>query len=466
MANKPSIPKGTRDFSPRAVVRRNHIFSTIQSVFESHGYQPIETPAMETLETLLGKYGEEGDKLIFRILNSGDYLGKSGIHELIRGNQHAEDLSDASRELAGRITEKALRYDLTVPFARYVVQHRNEITLPFRRYQIQPVWRADRPQKGRYREFIQCDVDVIGSDSLINEVELLSIIDRVFALLDIKVSIRVNNRKVLAGLASFIQSSEKLTDLTVAIDKLDKIGEDGVRAELIEKGIDQNQVDKLMPLIGEKGSWRDLSKRLEPLFIANETAMKGLQEIGTVFSLADEIGIKAELVFDLSLARGLSYYTGAIIEVKVTETEMGSVCGGGRYDNLTGIFGMPDMSGVGVSFGADRIYDVLETLNRFPATSHLLTQVIILNFGDEFLTDCFKLASDLRQLDLKVEVYPDAAKVKKQMQYADANQIPLVIMMGEDEKAAGSVTLKDMRTGKQQLIPLINLHNIIPEWIA
>jgi histidyl-tRNA synthetase len=447
-SNKPSIPKGTRDFSPIEMNRRNYIFFAIKKVFEQFGYQPIETPAMETLGTLLGKYGEEGDKLLFKVLNSGDFLSAVSPDDLREGN---------ATRLSTQISEKGLRYDLTVPFARYVVQHRNEITFPFRRYQIQPVWRADRPQKGRYREFFQCDADVIGSDSLINEAELLQIADQVFTQLGIKVVLRLNNRKILGGIAEVIGHADKITDITVAMDKLDKIGIDKVNEELSARGIDALAIERLQPIIQLGGSNAEKLEQIGKVLAESEEGMKGIAEILKVFRLSEIMGIQSPLELDLTLARGLNYYTGAIIEVKAADVSMGSVCGGGRYDNLTGIFGLPGISGVGISFGADRIYDVMLELNLFPSATASSTQVLLVNFGGKEEQLSIQMAGRLRALGLNTEVYPDNAKIKKQFSYADSKQIPWVIIIGENERTTGTYILKNMETGEQQ--------NITPEMI-
>jgi histidyl-tRNA synthetase len=442
-SNKPSIPKGTRDFSPTEMNRRNYIFATIKKVFEQFGYQPIETPAMENLSTLLGKYGEEGDKLLFKILNSGDFLSSANQNELQPGN--------ASR-LATKISEKGLRYDLTVPFARYVVQHRNEITFPFRRYQIQPVWRADRPQKGRYREFYQCDADVIGSDSLINEAELLKIADQVFGQFGIKVILKLNNRKILAGIAEIIGHADKITDITVAMDKLDKIGLEKVNEELSERGIDAQAIERLQPIIQLGGSNTKKLEQLAKVLAGSEEGQKGIAETTEVLQLSESMGITSSIELDLTLARGLNYYTGAIIEVKAADVPMGSICGGGRYDNLTGIFGLPGISGVGISFGADRIYDVMLDLDLFPKTTASSTQVLLVNFGGEEEKICIQLAARLRTIGLNTELYPDNAKIKKQFSYADSKQIPWLIIIGENERTTGGYILKNMKTGEQHTL--------------
>lgn len=445
---KPSIPKGTRDFSPAETAQRQYIFDTIRKAFESYGFAAIETPAMEQLSTLMGKYGDEGDKLLFKILNSGNFAGKISDEDL---------LGKEAGTLTPLLAEKGLRYDLTVPFARYVTMHRNEIVFPFKRYQIQPVWRADRPQRGRYREFFQCDADVIGSNSLLNEVELLQLLDTVFADLGIKVCIKLNNRKILAGLAQMLGLEERLTDITTAIDKLDKIGLDNVRLELTEKGIPAQAVRALEPILMLQGSKDEKLQVLRTHLATNSEGLQGLDEIDYVLQQADKLLTASQLELDLSLARGLNYYTGCIIEVKALEAEMGSIAGGGRYDNLTGVFGLPDVSGVGVSFGADRIYDVLTQLELFPATSSRSTQVLIVNFGEEEIAYCLSWAAELRREGLRVEVYPDAAKIKKQFSYADSKNIPFVLIAGADEIKQNKITIKNMQTGQQDLISLRDL---------
>jgi len=437
---KPSIPKGTRDFTPVEMAKRNYIFDTIRNVFKLYGYLPIETPAMENLSTLMGKYGEEGDKLLFKILNSGDYL-KGVKPELLE----AAD----SNKVQSSISEKGLRYDLTVPFARFVVQHRNEIVFPFKRYQIQPVWRADRPQKGRYREFYQCDVDVIGSNSLLNEAELLMIIEDVYARLGINIMIKLNNRKILAGIAEFIGEANRLVDITVAIDKIDKIGLDNVNKELIERGLSQDAIDKLQPILKLEGDNRQKLISLKEILATSITGMLGVVEIEKVLNISEASGLSVDLELDLTLARGLNYYTGAIIEVKAVDAQMGSICGGGRYDDLTGIFGLPDVSGVGVSFGAERIYDVLTELDLFPADTLAGTQVLLVNFGDGESIYCLKIINTIRKAGICAELYPDTTKMKKQMSYADDKKIPFVILMGDEEMRTGLLTLKEMETGEQ-----------------
>jgi len=441
MAQKPSIPKGTRDFGPFEMSRRNYIFNTIRNVFEKYGYQPIETPAMENLSTLLGKYGEEGDKLLFKILNSGDYLAKANPEWL--GNRDSLRLSTG-------ICEKGLRYDLTVPFARFVVQHRNDITFPFKRYQIQPVWRADRPQKGRYREFYQCDVDVIGSNSLLNEVDLIRMIDEVFQRLNIRVVIKLNNRKLLSGIAQTIDAPEKLTDITTAMDKLDKIGVEKVYEELLGKGLLQEAIDLLEPIINLRGSNTSKLNCLKELIGDTADGAKGLLELGAILQYLESFDLKAEIEIDQSLARGLNYYTGAIIEVKAVDVQIGSICGGGRYDDLTGIFGLPDVSGVGVSFGADRIYDVLTELKLFPEEAASLTKVLLVNFGEKEETFSLGILEKLQQAGIASELYPEPDRMKKQMKYANQKQIPYVLLIGEEEMNTGKLTLKNMVSGQQQ----------------
>ena len=441
--NKPSIPKGTRDFSPAEMAKRNYIFDTIKDVYALYGYQQIETPSMETLQTLMGKYGEEGDKLLFKILNSGDFIGKVPANEFV---------SDNVLKLAAKICEKGLRYDLTVPFARYVVMHRDELQMPFKRYQIQPVWRADRPQKGRYREFYQCDADVVGSDSLLNEVELVQIIDTVFTKFDINVQIKLNNRKILAGIAEYIGQPDKIVDITVAIDKLDKIGVEAVNAEMLANGISQDAVDKLQPILTMSGTNVEKLETIAQTIATSEIGVKGVEETRFILEKIEAVGLKNELQLDLTLARGLNYYTGAIFEVKAKDVAIGSITGGGRYDNLTGIFGMPGLSGVGISFGADRIYDVLNTLNLYPQNATQGTEVLFINFGEAESDYCLPIASQVRAAGISVELYPDCAKMKKQMAYANAKGIPFVVLAGESEINQGKVTLKNMLTGDQQLV--------------
>ena len=437
---KPSIPKGTRDFSPAEMARRNYIFNTIRDVFRLFGYNPIETPAMENLSTLMGKYGEEGDKLLFKILNSGDFLRGVDMKLVEEGN---------CPRLAPQLCEKGLRYDLTVPFARYVVQHRAELQLPFKRYQIQPVWRADRPQKGRYREFYQCDADVVGSDSLLNEVELLQLIDEVFRRLKIRITLKLNNRKVLAGIAELIGAPDRLVDITVAIDKIDKVGIDNVNAELIERGLSEEAVARLQPILAISGTLEERLDALEKLLAGSEIGSLGVRELREVTSGVTALGLDAELDLDVSLARGLNYYTGTIIEVKAKDVEIGSITGGGRYDNLTGVFGMPGLSGVGISFGADRIYDVLNALNLYPADARTATQVMFVNFGTAEAAASLLMIKEMRALGIACELYPDAAKMKKQMAYANATEVPFVAMVGADEMERGVLSLKNMATGEQ-----------------
>ena len=435
MAQKPSIPKGTRDFSPEEMMRRTYIFDTIKSVFRLFGYAPLETPAMENLSTLLGKYGDEGDKLLFKILNSGDYGAK---------------LSDEELRQASKISEKGLRYDLTVPFARYVVQHQNEIVFPFKRYQIQPVWRADRPQKGRYREFYQCDVDVIGSKSLLNEVELVDIVSRVFDKLGISVTLKMNNRKILFGIAESIGHADKMIDITVAIDKLDKIGLDNVKAELRERGIDDDAINKLQPILELSGTNAEKLSKLSTVIGNSETGMKGIEEMRTIFDHVERLGLGLTPELDLSLARGLNYYTGAIFEVKANDYAIGSISGGGRYDDLTGIFGMSGMSGVGISFGADRIYDVMLGLSLFPEEIGCSTKVLFTNLGEEEQAAAMTLISELRNAGIAAEIYPDSGKMKKQMEYANRRGIPYVVIIGSDELQRGVATVKNMLSGEQR----------------
>ena len=443
MAQKPSIPKGTRDFGPVEMAKRNYIFDTIRQVYALYGFQQIETPAMETLQTLMGKYGEEGDKLLFKVLNSGDYLSKVSDEELSGRN---------SLHLAAKLCEKGLRYDLTVPFARYVVMHRDELQLPFKRYQIQPVWRADRPQKGRYREFFQCDADVVGSDSLLNEVELMQIVDTVFCRFGIRVQIKINNRKILTGIAEVIGEADKIVDITVAIDKLDKIGLDNVNAELRDCGISDEAIAKLQPIISLEGSNAAKLDTIAGVLASSEVGMKGVEETRFILDTLAKVGLANEMQLDLTLARGLNYYTGAIFEVKALDTPMGSITGGGRYDNLTGIFGMPGLSGVGISFGADRIYDVLNALDLYPKETLSATQVLFINFGDKETAYCLPIVAQARQNGIRTEIYPDSAKMKKQMSYANAKGIPFVALAGENEISEGKVMLKNMATGEQTLV--------------
>ena len=443
MAQKPSIPKGTRDFSPIEMARRNYIFDTIRDVFRLYGYRQIETPAMENLSTLMGKYGEEGDKLLFKILNSGDYMKDVDMTMLQNG--------DLNR-VAAQLCEKGLRYDLTVPFARYVVQHRNEITFPFKRFQIQPVWRADRPQKGRYREFYQCDADVVGSDSLVNEIELLSMIDEVFRRLKINIEIKLNNRKVLAGIAEYIGAPEKIIDITVAIDKIDKIGLDAVKEELTERGLSAEAVEKLTPVLLIDGSTEQRIEKLAEIIGNTESGRLGIDELKTVFDGVKKAGIEARITLDVSLARGLNYYTGTIIEVKALDVEIGSITGGGRYDNLTGIFGLKDVSGVGISFGADRIYDVLNTLDLYPENTLSAVEVMFANMGENEASVSMKMLREIRRAGIAAEIYPDVSKMQKQMKYADTLGVKYVAIVGETEAANGTLTLKNMATGDQQTV--------------
>ena len=443
MAQKPSIPKGTRDFSPLEMAKRNYIFDTIKQVYQLYGFQQIETPAMETLGTLMGKYGEEGDKLLFKVLNSGDFLSKVSDKELQARN---------SLHLAAQLCEKGLRYDLTVPFARYVVMHRDELQLPFKRYQMQPVWRADRPQKGRYREFWQFDGDIVGSDSLLNEVELMQIVDTVFSRFHVRVHIKINNRKILSGIAEVIGAADKIVDITVAIDKLDKIGLDNVNAELREDGLTEEQIAKLQPIITLEGTNDEKLNTIAEVLKDSETGMKGVEETRYILDTLKTIGLNNEIQLDLTLARGLNYYTGAIFEVKALDVPMGSILGGGRYDNLTGIFGMPGISGVGISFGIDRIFDVLNALDAYPKDAVNGTQLLFINFGERETAYCLPFVAQARAAGIRTEIFPDATKMKKQMSYANAKQIPFVALAGENEIAAGKVTLKNMQTGEQALV--------------
>jgi histidyl-tRNA synthetase len=470
---KPSIPKGTRDFGPMEMAKRNYILNTIREVYELYGFQQIETPAMETLQTLMGKYGEEGDKLLFKVLNSGDCLAKVSDEELQERN---------ALHLASKMCEKGLRYDLTVPFARYVVMHREELQLPFKRYQVQPVWRADRPQKGRYREFYQFDGDVVGSDSLLNEVELTQILDTVFTRLGVRVQIKINNRKILSGIAEVIGAADKIVDITVAIDKLDKIGIDNVNAELRNNGLTEEQISKLQPIILLEGSNEEKLNTIAEVLKDSQTGMKGVEETRTILRLLSNESLEAgdadaatgqtslhtqhltlnnELQLDLTLARGLNYYTGAIFEVKALDTPMGSISGGGRYDNLTGIFGMPGLSGVGISFGVDRIYDVLDALDLYPKDSLQTSRVLFINFGEKEAAYCLPIIAQVRQAGIRSEMFPDAAKMKKQMAYANAKHIPFVVLAGDSEMAEGKVTLKDMETGTQTLLTPKELINAL-----
>ncbi len=452
MAQKPSIPKGTRDFSPAEMVKRNYIFDTIKEVFRLYGFQPIETPAMENLSTLMGKYGEEGDKLLFKILNSGDFAGNVQDEVWTEKN---------SNKLTSKISEKGLRYDLTVPTARFVVQYQNEIVFPFKRYQIQPVWRADRPQKGRYREFYQCDVDVIGSNSLLNEVELVQIINDVFTRLKINTVVTINNRKILSGIAEVIGENSRIIDITVAIDKLDKIGLEKVNAELAEKGVSEEAIGKLQPILSLKGNTAEIVWQLEQILATSEIGLKGVSEIKKLFGYLDSLQLNTEVELDLTLARGLNYYTGAIFEVKAKDAEMGSICGGGRYDDLTGIFGLPNVSGVGVSFGAERIYDVLLQANLFPEHSAETTKVLFVNFGEREEAYCLPVLAEIRKSGINAEIFPDSAKMQKQMTYANRKNIPFVVLAGESEMQTGKLTLKNMETGEQTSVSPEELINIL-----
>ena len=452
MAQKPSIPKGTRDFSPLEMAKRNYIFNTIKDVFALYGFQQIETPAMENLSTLMGKYGEEGDKLLFKILNSGDYM-KDAPQELL-------DTRD-SLHLTSRLSEKGLRYDLTVPFARYVVQHRNELSMPFKRFQVQPVWRADRPQRGRYREFYQCDADIVGSDSLINEVELIMMIDEVMTRFGIRAVIKLNNRKILTGIAEVIGAPEKIVDITVAIDKIDKIGLDKVTEELINKGLNQDAIDKLKPLLTLSGTNDEKLATLGQLLTESTVGMKGIEEMCYVLDTVGKLRTNSQVVLDVSLARGLNYYTGTILEVKAVDVEIGSITGGGRYDNLTGVFGMPGLSGVGISFGADRIYDVLNALDLYPADTMATAQVLFINFGEREAAASLQHIKSLRAAGVSAELYPDAAKMKKQMNYANDRHTPFVAMVGENELTTGTIALKNMATGEQVTITVGQVIDIL-----
>ena len=444
MAQKPSIPKGTRDFSPMEMAKRNYIFDTIKQAYQLYGFQQIETPAMETLGTLMGKYGEEGDKLLFKVLNSGDYLSKVTSEELAERN---------SLHLAAKLCEKGLRYDLTVPFARYVVMHREELQLPFKRYQMQPVWRADRPQKGRYREFWQFDGDIVGSDSLLNEVELMQIVDTVFTRFGVRVLIKINNRKILSGIAEVIGAADKIVDITVAIDKLDKIGLDNVNAELREDGLSEEQIEKLQPIITLEGSNDEKLQKIAEVLKDSETGQKGVEEIRFILNTLSSLSnLNNQIQLDLTLARGLNYYTGAIFEVKALDVQIGSILGGGRYDNLTGIFGMPGISGVGISFGIDRIFDVLNALDCYPKDAVIGTQLLFINFGEKETAYCLPFVAQARAAGIRTEIFPDAAKMKKQMSYANAKEIPFVALAGENEMAQGKLTLKNMATGEQMLV--------------
>lgn len=451
MAQKPSIPKGTRDFGPVEMAKRNYIFNTIKDVYALYGFSQIETPSMENLSTLMGKYGEEGDKLLFKILNSGDFL---------HGMTADEVANTSTLKLAAKFCEKGLRYDLTVPFARYVVQHREELQMPFKRYQIQPVWRADRPQKGRYREFYQCDADVVGSNSLLNEVELMQIVDTVFTKFGIRVQIKINNRKILTGIAEIIGEAERIVDITVAIDKLDKIGLDAVNEELRTVGISDDAIEKLQPIIQLTGTNEEKLNVIRDVLSSSEIGLKGVEEIDYILSKLDGT-LKNEIQLDLTLARGLNYYTGAIFEVKALDVQIGSITGGGRYDNLTGIFGLPGLSGVGISFGADRIYDVLNQLDLYPNDAMCSTQLLFINFGEKETAYCMPIAQKARELGIRTEIFPDAVKMQKQMKYANAKSIPFVVLAGDNEIEASSVTLKNMVTGEQALVRVEELFDKI-----
>lgn len=452
MAEKPSIPKGTRDFFPALMARRNYIFDTIKTVFQLYGFQQIETPAMENLSTLMGKYGEEGDKLLFKVLNSGDFAAKV-----------PDDLlaDKDSAKITNLISEKGLRYDLTVPFARFVVQNRNELVFPFKRYQIQPVWRADRPQKGRYREFYQCDVDVIGSNSLLNEVELIQIVDEVYRRLNISVTLKINNRKILSGIAEIIGEADRIVDITVAIDKLDKIGLEKVNAELLQKGISVEAIGKLQPILALSGSNNEKIEQIETVIARSEIGMKGIDEMRTIFAYLEKLNMQLPVELDLTLARGLNYYTGAIFEVKANDMSIGSITGGGRYDDLTGIFGLPDVSGVGISFGADRIFDVMDQLNLFPEETTAASKVFFVNFGEKEEVYLLPILAQLRNIGVSCEIYPEADKMKKQMNYANRKGIPYVVLAGESEIESGKLTLKEMISGNQQLLNVEELLDVV-----
>ncbi len=451
MANKPTVVKGTRDFSPMEMSKRNYIFNTIKDVYSLYGFQQIETPALESLQTLMGKYGEEGDKLLFKILNSGDFLRKVDDGELAERN---------TLKLAAKLCEKGLRYDLTVPFARYVVMHHDELQFPFKRYQIQPVWRADRPQKGRYREFYQCDADVVGSDSLLNEVELMQIVDEVFKRFGVRVIIKINNRKILTGIAEMIGAADKIVDITVAIDKLDKIGLENVNQELTDAGISANAIEKLQPIISLQGTNDEKLNVIKNVLKDSKAGLKGVEEVAYILDVLKAMQLHNEIQLDLTLARGLNYYTGAIFEVKAKDVSIGSITGGGRYDNLTGIFGMPGLSGVGISFGADRIYDVLNALNLYPSETTCSTQILFINFGEKETAYCLPLVNEARRHGVSAEVYPDAVKMKKQMSYANAKQIAFVAMAGEDEMRENKMALKNMKTGEQMLVPVSDFMDV------
>lgn len=454
MTNKPTIVKGTRDFSPMEMSKRNYIFNTIKDVYSLYGFQQIETPALETLQTLMGKYGEEGDKLLFKVLNSGDFLRKVDDNELIERN---------TLKLASQLCEKGLRYDLTVPFARYVVMHHDELQFPFKRYQIQPVWRADRPQKGRYREFYQCDADVVGSDSLLNEVELMQIVDEVFQRFGVRVIIKINNRKILSGIAEMIGAADKIVDITVAIDKLDKIGLENVNEELANVGISPDAIDKLQPIISLQGTNDEKLNVIKNVLKDSQIGLKGVEEAAYILDVLKTMQLHNEIELDLTLARGLNYYTGAIFEVKAKDVSIGSITGGGRYDNLTGIFGKPGLSGVGISFGADRIYDVLNTLDLYPKETINSTQILFINFGEKETAYCLPLVNEARSHGISAEMYPDAVKMKKQMSYANAKQIAFVAMAGENEMKENKITLKNMETGEQMLVPISAFMDVFSE---
>ena len=454
MTNKPTIVKGTRDFSPMEMSKRNYIFNTIKDVYSLYGFQQIETPALETLQTLMGKYGEEGDKLLFKVLNSGDFLRKVDDNELIERN---------TLKLASQLCEKGLRYDLTVPFARYVVMHHDELQFPFKRYQIQPVWRADRPQKGRYREFYQCDADVVGSDSLLNEVELMQIVDEVFQRFGVRVILKINNRKILSGIAEMIGAADKIVDITVAIDKLDKIGLENVNQELANAGISPNAIDKLQPIISLQGTNDEKLNVIKNVLNDSQVGLKGVEEVAYILDVLKTMQLHNEIELDLTLARGLNYYTGAIFEVKAKDVSIGSITGGGRYDNLTGIFGMPGLSGVGISFGADRIYDVLNALDLYPKETTNSTQILFINFGEKETAYCLPWVNEARSHGISAEMYPDAVKMKKQMSYANAKQIAFVAMAGENEMKENKITLKNMETGEQMLVPISEFMDVFSE---
>lgn len=454
MTNKPTIVKGTRDFSPMEMSKRNYIFKTIEDVYSLYGYQQIETPALETLQTLMGKYGEEGDKLLFKVLNSGDFLRKVDDKELVERN---------TLKLASQLCEKGLRYDLTVPFARYVVMHHDELQFPFKRYQIQPVWRADRPQKGRYREFYQCDADVVGSDSLLNEVELMQIVDEVFQRFGMRVIIKINNRKILSGIAEMIGAADKIVDITVAIDKLDKIGLENVNQELANAGISPDAIEKLQPIISLQGTNDEKLNVIKSVLKDSQVGLKGVEEVAYILDVLKPMQLHNEIELDLTLARGLNYYTGAIFEVKAKDVSIGSITGGGRYDNLTGIFGKPGLSGVGISFGADRIYDVLNALDLYPKETTNSTQILFINFGEKETAYCLPLVNEARSHGVSAEMYPDAVKMKKQMSYANAKQIAFVAMAGENEMKENKITIKNMETGEQILVPISDFMDVFSE---